>query len=78
MCWGVPWPIERAGCKRWPKLFQNLRSSCETDLTSRFPLHVVAEWLGNTPEVATKHYLQVTEIHFRQATELREGEVEER
>ena len=30
----------------------------------RFPLHVVAAWLGNTPNVAEKHYLNTTEEDF--------------
>jgi len=61
--------IKRAGYEPWPKPFQNLRSSCETDLVEKFPLHVVTEWLGNSPEVAQKHYLQVTEEHYERATQ---------
>lgn len=59
--------ISRAGLKAWPKLFQNLRSSRETELSEQFPLHVVVAWLGNTQQVAMKHYLQVTDEHFEQA-----------
>ena len=51
----------------WPKLFQNLRSTRETELTERFPVHVVCAWLGNSVPVAAKHYLQVTDDHFEQA-----------
>ena len=32
-----------------------------------FPLHVVTEWLGNTPQVALTHYLRVTDEDFTQA-----------
>ena len=56
--------IKRAGVSPWPKIFQNLRASRETELANQFPLHVVTEWLGNTPSVATKHYLQVTDAHY--------------
>ena len=35
----------------------------------RKPMHVVCDWLGNTREVAAKHYLQVTDEHFRKATQ---------
>lgn len=49
------------------RLFQNLRANHETELVNDFPIHVVTEWLGNTPAVATKHYLQVTDDHFAQA-----------
>jgi integrase len=62
--------LKRAGVTRvtpWPKLFQNLRSTRETELVEKFPVHVVAGWLGNTPSVATQHYLQVTDDHFRRA-----------
>jgi len=59
--------IRRAGLMPWPKLFQNCRSTRETELAEDFPLHVVCKWLGNSPQVAAKHYLQVTEAHFRQA-----------
>lgn len=60
--------IKRAGIEPWPRLFNNLRSSCETDLTARFPLHVVCAWIGNREAVALKHYLQVTEAHFAAAS----------
>jgi len=33
------------------------------------PLHVVCAWIGNSQPVAMKHYLQVTDDHFRQAVQ---------
>jgi integrase len=60
--------IQRAGLKPWPKLFHNLRATRETELAQTFPLHVVCAWIGNSQTVAAKHYLQVTEEHFRAAT----------
>ena len=60
--------IKRAGLAPWPKTFQNLRSTRETELVEDFPVHVVTAWLGNTPKVAEKHYLQVTEEHFKRAS----------
>ena len=59
--------IYKAGLDPWPKLFHNLRSSCQTDLANKFPAHVVCQWLGNSEIVAKEHYLQVTEEHFEQA-----------
>ena len=59
--------IAQAGLTPWAKLFQNLRSTRETELTETFPLHVVVKWLGNSQQVASKHYLQVTNEHFEQA-----------
>ena len=59
--------IGRAGLKPWPKLFQNLRATRETELAESFPIHVVCEWIGNSQAVAKKHYLQTTEAHFEAA-----------
>ncbi len=60
--------IAKAGLTSWPKLFQNLRATRETELAETYPLHVVVAWLGNSQLVAAKHYLQVTDEHFAKAT----------
>ncbi len=60
--------IYHAGLKPWPKLFQNLRASRETELVERFTVQVVCDWIGNSPAVAAKHYLQVTEEHYAKAS----------
>lgn len=59
--------ITKAGLKPWPKLLINLRSTRQTELVERWPVHVVCSWLGNSALIARKHYLQVTEEHFEQA-----------
>ena len=46
-----------------------LRASRQTELTERFPLHVVCEGLGNTTTVATQHYLLVRDSDFEKALE---------
>lgn len=56
--------VKSAGVEPWPKLWQNLRASRETELADRFPEHVVCAWIGNTPRVARANYLQVVENHF--------------
>lgn len=61
--------IARAGLDPWPKLFVNLRSTRLTELVESFPIHTVTSWLGNSPDVARKHYLQVTEDHYRRAAD---------
>ena len=61
--------IKKAGLKPWGKLFQNLRSTRETELVEKFPDHVVTGWLGNSPDIARKHYLQTHEEHFQRAVE---------
>ena len=40
------------------------RSSRETELAAEYPLHVVTAWLGNTPKIAMKHYLMVTDSDY--------------
>jgi integrase len=59
--------IQRAGLTPWKKLFQNLRSSRETELSRMHPLHVVVSWMGNSQPVALGHYLQVQDEDFRRA-----------
>jgi integrase len=59
--------VQRAGLKAWPRLFHNLRSSRQTELTEQFPAHVVCQWLGNSEKVAARHYLQTTDEHFARA-----------
>ena len=61
--------IKRAGLKQWPKLFQNLRATRETELAEEFPMHVVCDWIGNSEVIAAKHYLQTTDEHFERATQ---------
>jgi integrase len=59
--------LSRASILPWPRLWHNLRSSAQTDLANRFPMHTVCDWLGNTTAIAQQHYSQVTEQHFEQA-----------
>ncbi len=59
--------IRRAGLHTWPRLFHNMRASCETDLMQDHPIHVVTAWVGNTPKIALGHYLQTLEGDFEKA-----------
>ena len=59
--------LRRVGLEPWPKLFQNLRSSRQTELEEKFPSHVVCAWIGNSLQVARAHYLQITDDYFRRA-----------
>ena len=56
--------ILRAGLTPWERIFHAMRASLETDLMKSHPLHVVCAWLGNTPKIAMRHYLQVTPADF--------------
>ncbi len=38
--------IKKAGLTPWPRLFQTLRQSCETDFAKRCPQHAVSRWMG--------------------------------
>lgn len=59
--------LNRAGIARWPRLFQNLRASCETELAAHFPLHVVCRWIGNSKLVAQESYLMMTSADWSRA-----------
>ncbi len=61
--------VKRAGLTPWRRLFHALRKSRETELVKAHPIHVVTTWLGNTPRIAMKHYLMVTEADFAAAVE---------
>lgn len=59
--------LKRKGLEAWPKIFHNLRASRETELAEEYPIQVVCSWIGNSPKVAMRHYLQVTESQFEKA-----------
>lgn len=59
--------VKRAGLKPWPRLFHAMRASRETELAKSYPIQVVTAWLGNTPRIALKHYLQTTDEDFERA-----------
>ena len=64
--------IKRAGLEIWPKTFQNLRSSRETELfkLTSGNIKAVCEWIGNSPEVAMMHYAQITEADMKEAAKM--------
>jgi hypothetical protein len=59
--------IKRAGETPWPKLVHNLRASRETELAAQCPIHVVCQWIGNSPAIAAEHYLTVREDDYERA-----------
>lgn len=66
--------ITKAGVEQWPKLFQNLRASRETELMAIYPIKDVCTWIGNSPSIAMKHYAMVTSKSFDSAIEFRTAE----
>lgn len=61
--------LARAGTSPWPRLFQNLRASRETELMAKFPAKDVAAWLGNSVPVAMRHYAMATDESFVAASD---------
>lgn len=59
--------IASAGVEPWPKLWNALRSTRETELAAVYPIQVVCEWMGNTLAVARRHYLKATDANFELA-----------
>ena len=59
--------VVRAGLTPWPRLFHNLRASCESDLARDYSISTACRWIGNTANVAVKHYIQVTDQDFEKA-----------
>ncbi len=58
-----------AGLEKWPKTFQNLRSSCENDwIKQGIPSHVVADWLGHSVKTQEAYYLRVLPEYFDRVT----------
>ena len=59
---------KRAGLEPWSKPCHTLRKNCETDWSAELPLHIVTEWLGNSPAVAIKHYIRAENTDFEKIT----------
>ena len=59
--------IIRAGLVPWGKPMQNLRATRETELLAHYPAKDVTSWLGNSPEIANKHYAMVMQASFDRA-----------
>jgi len=59
---------KRAGVPRYKKWCHTLRKNREYDWSEKFPSHVVAEWMGHSPDVAHKHYLRVHDRNIEAAT----------
>ncbi|PHQ35606.1 tyrosine-type recombinase/integrase [Rhodopirellula bahusiensis] len=56
--------IESLKMEPWPKLFQNLRANALTDLAEEHPIHKVCRWLGNTVDVAMRHYVIIKKREY--------------
>ena len=54
---------------RWPTTAERewLEQALESERRATTLVHVACEWIGNDAPVAAKHYLQVTDDHYREA-----------
>lgn len=59
--------INLAKVKPWPKAFQNLRATRETELMAKYPAKDVASGLGNSEPVAMAHYAMAMQSSFDRA-----------
>ena len=59
--------LKRAEIEPFPRCFQVLRQSCETEWSDRFPAHAVSTWLGHSEKVSREHYLMVTDDMWERA-----------
>lgn len=59
----------RTGIPPWPRLFQNLRSSGETELarSGRFADWEIAYWWNHSERIQRQHYLTITDDAFARA-----------
>jgi len=54
----------RAGLIPWDRPCQACRKSLETDWCRRYPMHVTAAFLGNSPKIAMAHYTKPLDGDF--------------
>lgn len=58
---------KKIGVLVWPKPFQNLRATRETELLEKHPIHVVTAWMGHSIKIALLHYAQISPEHWQKA-----------
>lgn len=67
--------LKRLGMDRYPKPWQNLRTTRENELKELYPRHVVHAWIGHTEDTAREFYDRVSKEHYLTASSP-EAEVE--
>jgi len=55
--------ITRAKLTAWPRLWQNMRASRESELMRQYDLTTVCRWIGNSPAIAAKHYAMSVDLN---------------
>lgn len=59
--------LTKAKLRVWPKFFNALRASTETDLMDVYGLRRACQWAGNSPGTAMKNYAMVRKTDFADA-----------
>lgn len=59
--------LTKAKLRVWPKFFNALRASTETDLMDEYGLRRACQWAGNSPATAMKNYAMVRKTDFADA-----------
>ena len=59
--------IKRAGLKSWPRPWQNLRATRDTELRNFKEAYKVDKWIGHSDKVAEEFYLQITDEDYLEA-----------
>lgn len=60
----------KAGVEPWARWAHTMRKCAETDWAREHPIHVVADFLGNSSQVALERYLKAEETDFEKAAGL--------
>jgi integrase len=59
--------LRRAGVTEWPRLFHAMRATRQTELARVLPIDHVCRILGNSPLIASRHYLSMSADDYEQA-----------
>ena len=61
--------MDLIGVERWARFFHSMRATRQTELERVWPTHVVCYWLGNSTDIARRHYLMTTDEDFAKAAQ---------
>jgi len=62
--------LRRAGVAEWPRLFHAMRATRQTELARVLPIDHVCRILGNSPLIASRHYLSMSAEDYEQARKI--------
>ena len=62
--------LRRAGVEQWPRLFHAMRATRQTELARVLPIDHVCRIMGNSPLIASRHYLSMSAEDYEQARQI--------